>query len=268
VISSSDINTVFIATRHGSHASLVAEALRGGKNVFVEKPLALNDEQLTEVAAAYDKAHREHGAKLMVGFNRRFAPLVTKMRAFFDDISPKMIFYRVNAGPLPLSHWTQDPDEGGGRIIGEGCHFIDTAAYLTGDALPRSVYAQSISSGRADSVDRDTVSITVSYEDGSVVTVLYLANGDKSLPKEEIQVFSNGRTAILKNFTELETWSGSGKTETVKGSGKGHAEEVKAFVASIGSSGEAPIPFDSLMATTLVTFAARTSLATGEVIRF
>jgi polar amino acid transport system substrate-binding protein len=268
VISSSDINTVFIATRHGSHASLVAEALRGGKNVFVEKPLALNEEQLSEVAAAYDKAHREQGAKLMVGFNRRFAPLVTKMRAFFDDISPKMIFYRVNAGPLPLSHWTQDPDEGGGRIIGEGCHFIDTAAYLTGDALPRSVYAQSISSGRADTVDRDTVSITVSYEDGSVVTVLYLANGDKSLPKEEIQVFSNGRTAILKNFTELETWSGRGKTETVKGSGKGHAEEVKAFVASIGSSGEAPIPFESLMATTLVTFAARTSLATGEVIRF
>lgn len=265
-VAANDVNTVFIATRHGSHASLVTEALRAGKNVFVEKPLALSEEQLAEVAAAYDAAHREHGVKLMVGFNRRFAPLVAKMKGFFDTVSPKMIFYRVNAGPLPLSHWTQDPDEGGGRIIGEGCHFIDTAAYLTGDALPRSVYAQSISSGRTDTVDRDTVSITVAYEDGSVVTVLYLANGDKSLPKEEIQVFSNGRTAILKNFTELELWSG--KTETVKGSGKGHAEEVKAFIQSIGASGEAPIPFDSLMATTLVTFAARTSLATGEVVRF
>jgi polar amino acid transport system substrate-binding protein len=268
VLHAKDINTIFIATRHGSHGALAAEALRNGKSVFVEKPLALNEEQLQEVASAYDIAHREYGVKFMVGFNRRFSPLVVRTKSFFDTVSPKMIFYRVNAGPLPLSHWTQDPDDGGGRIIGEGCHFIDTAAFLTGDALPRSVFAQSISSGRSDTVDRDTVSITVSYDDGSVATILYIANGDKSLPKEELQVFSSGRTAIMKNFTELELWTGSGKSETVKGSGKGHAEEVKAFVASLSSPGEAPIPFDSLMATTLVTFAARTSLATGEVIRF
>lgn len=213
VTEASDINTVFIATRHGEHASLAAQALRAGKNVFVEKPLALNYDQLREVAAA----HEQSGKKLMVGFNRRFAPLVRKAKDFFDEVGPKMIFYRINAGPLPRSHWTQDEVEGGGRIIGEVCHFIDTAAYLTGDAMPRSVFAKSISSGRADTVDHDTVSITVEYEDGSVAEILYLANGSKSLPKEEIQVFSNGRTAILKNFTELELWSGASKPKIEKG---------------------------------------------------
>ncbi len=263
IIDANDVNVVFIATRHGEHAKLVSEALRSGKNVFVEKPLALNYDQLRDVATAYEQS----GRKLMVGFNRRFASPVQKTKGFFDEIAPKMIFYRINAGPLPLSHWTQDETEGGGRIIGEVCHFIDTAAYLTGDALPKSVYAKSISSGRADTVDRDTVSITIDYEDGSVAEILYIANGSKSLPKEELQVFSNGRTAIMKNFTDLELWSGADKPRIEKGSGKGHAEEVKAFLASLSSSREAPIPFDSLLATTVVTFAARESLATGEVIK-
>jgi len=206
--------------------------------------------------------------KFMVGFNRRFSPLVQKTKKFFDEVSPKMIFYRVNAGPLPLSHWTQDETEGGGRIIGEVCHFVDTVAYLTGDSLPQTVFAKSISSGRADSVDRDTVSITIEYSDGSVATIMYIAVGSKTLPKEEIQVFSNGRTAILKNFVELELYSGSGNPKIEKGSGKGHAEEVKAFMESLKLQGEAPIPFDSLCATTLVTIAIRESLSTGEVIRF
>ena len=179
-----------------------------------------------------------------------------------------MMLYRVNAGPLPRSHWTQDEEDGGGRIIGEVCHFIDTAAYLTGDAMPRSVFARSISSGRADTVDRDTVSITIEYEDGSVAEILYLANGSKILPKEELQVFSNGRTAILKNFIELELWDSNSKPKIEKGAGKGHTEEVKAFLHSLATSDNDPIPFDSLLATTIVTFAIRESLATGEVIRF
>ncbi len=268
VINASDVNTVFIATRHGEHASLAAEALRAGKNVFVEKPMAIDREQLAMVAKAYEDAHALNGVKFLVGFNRRFAPLVTKMKSFFDDSSPKMMLYRVNAGPLPRSHWTQDEEDGGGRIIGEVCHFIDTAAYLTGDAMPRSVFAKSISSGRADTVDRDTVSITIEYEDGSVAEILYLANGSKILPKEELQVFSNGRTAILKNFIELELWTSDSKPKIEKGSGKGHIEEVKSFLQSLSTNIEGPIPFDSLLATTLVTFAIRESLATGEVIRF
>ena len=268
IISSSDINTVFIATRHGDHARLAADALRAGKNVFVEKPMALDHEQLSLVASAFEQARQTKDLKFMVGFNRRFPSLVQKTKAFFDEVSPKLIFYRVNAGPLPRSHWTQDETEGGGRIIGEACHFIDTAAYLTGDAMPRSVYAKSISADRTDVLDRDSVSITIDYDDGSVATILYIATGDKSLPKEELQVFSSGRTAIMKNFTALELWSGSGKPKIETGSGKGHQEEVMAFLESLKSSGEGPIPFDSLLATTLVTFAARESLATGEPVRF
>jgi len=272
VIAASDINTIFIATRHGDHASLAAAALKAGKDVFVEKPMALDYDQLKIVAQAYEETRKTRDAKFMVGFNRRFAPLVRKAKAFFDgnddlSLSPKMIFYRVNAGPLPRSHWTQDEEEGGGRIIGEVCHFIDTASYLTGDAMPRTVFAKSISTGRADTVDKDTVSITVEFNDGSVAEILYIAIGSKSLPKEELQVFSNGRTAILKNFTELELWSTDSKPKTEKGSGKGHAEEVNAFVGSLARQGEAPIAFDSLLATTLVTFAIRESLATGEVIQ-
>jgi predicted dehydrogenase/threonine dehydrogenase-like Zn-dependent dehydrogenase len=268
IIDARDVNTIFIATRHGEHALLSAQALKAGKNVFVEKPMALDYEQLRSLVSAYEEARKSSDVKFMVGFNRRFSSLVQKTKKFFDEVSPKMIFYRVNAGPLPLSHWTQDEAEGGGRIIGEVCHFIDTATYLTGGSLPQSVFAKSISSGRADSVDRDSVSITIEYSDGSVATIMYIAVGSKSLPKEEIQVFSNGRTAILKNFVELELWSGSGKPKIEKGAGKGHAEEVKAFLQSLKTQGEAPIPFDSLIATTLVTFAIRESLSTGDVIRF
>ena len=268
VIDASDVNTIFIATRHGEHAQLAAQALRAGKNVFVEKPMAIDREQLAMVAKAFEEAHASHGVKFLVGFNRRFAPLVQKMKTFFDEASPKMMLYRVNAGPLPRSHWTQDEEDGGGRIIGEVCHFIDTAAYLAGDAMPRSVFAKSISTGRADTVDRDTVSITIEYEDGSVAEILYLANGSKILPKEELQVFSNGRTAILKNFIEVEFWSSNSKPKIEKGSGKGHTEEVKSFLQSLSTNGDGPIPFDSMLATTLVTFAIRESLATGEVVRF
>jgi predicted dehydrogenase len=270
VITSPNVDVVFIATRHGSHAELAAKALDAGKHVFVEKPAALSESEMSLIAQSFAKASERVGVKYMVGFNRRFSQLVRKTKDFYaGSTDPKMIFYRVNAGPLPATHWTQDMEEGGGRIIGEGCHFIDTAAYIIGDKLPKSVYARSISSGRNDVNDHDTVSITVDYEDGSVVTLMYLANGDKGLPKEEMQVFSAGRTAIMKNFTELELWKGaSGKPEKISGSGKGHAEEVKTFLDSLSQAGEGPIPFDSIAATTLVTFAAKRSLATGEVIRF
>ena len=174
----------------------------------------------------------------------------------------------MNAGAVKASDWTQDEEIGGGRIIGEVCHFIDTAAYLTGDALPKSVVAKSLSSGRSDVIDNDNISITIEYEDGTVATILYIANGDRSLPKEELQVFTGGRTAIMKNFTELELWSGAGKPKIVTGQGKGHKEEVEAFIKAIKSGKGSPIPFDSILATTLVTFAIRESLATGEVIRF
>ncbi|MDP4219555.1 MAG: bi-domain-containing oxidoreductase [Bacteroidota bacterium] len=268
VISSSEVNTIFIATRHNLHAALIIKALEAGKNVFCEKPLTLNFEEASRVAQAYSQSSGGE-PKLLVGFNRRFSPLVKKMKDFFGEPNaPKLIFYRVNAGPVKASDWTQDEEIGGGRIIGEVCHFIDTAAFLTGDSLPRSVVAKSLSSGRSDVIDQDNISITIEYDDGSVATILYIANGDKNLPKEELQVFSSGRTAIMKNFTELELWSGSGKPQLTSGQGKGHKEEIEAFTNAIKSGGPAPIPFDSILATTLVTFAIRESLSTGEVVRF
>lgn len=262
VISSQDVNTIFIGTRHDLHSDLICRSLEAGKNVFCEKPLALNFEDVAKIAVL------ANNHLLMVGFNRRFSSLVVKTKIFFDILSPKLIFYRVNAGAVKASDWTQDEEVGGGRIIGEVCHFIDTAAYLTGDVLPKSVVAKSLSAGRSDVIDQDNISITIEYEDGSVATILYIANGDKNLPKEELQVFSSGKTAIMKNFTELELWSGSGKPQTISGQGKGHKEEVQAFINSIKTGSASPIHFDSILATTLVTFAIKESLATGEVIRF
>ncbi len=265
VIGASDINTIFIATRHNNHAELITKSLEAGKNVFCEKPMALSFEEASKVAAAYGDG-KNH---FLIGFNRRFSPLVVKMNELFGEPKEaKLIFYRVNAGPIPASNWTQDEEIGGGRIIGEVCHFIDTAAYLTGDALPRSVVAKQISSGRSDSIDHDTLSITIDYSDGSVATIFYIANGDKNLPKEEIQVFSAGRTAFMKNFTSLEFWRGAGKPHVVSGQGKGHKEEVEAFLHCIKNGGPDPILFDSMLATTLATFAIHESLSSGEVIRF
>jgi predicted dehydrogenase len=265
VIAHQDVNTVFIATRHNTHADLITKALKAGKHVFCEKPMALTYEEASRVAAAY----AQHPQQLLIGFNRRFSPLVVKMKELFGEPhEPKMILYRVNGGAIPASNWVQDEEVGGGRIIGEVCHFIDTAAYLAGDALPKSVVAKRIATHRFDSVDRDTVSITVDYEDGTVATILYIANGSKDIPKEEIQVFSSGRTAIMKNFTELEFYRGSGKPHVVKGQGKGHQEEVLAFIDAIKNGTSSPIQFDSMLATTVVTFAVLESLSTGETIRF
>ena len=264
VIASPEIDTIVIATRHNLHAELICKSLEAGKHVFCEKPLALNFEDAAKIASAINPQ-----LSLMIGFNRRFSPLVARTKEFFSGPNAaKLIFYRVNAGAVKASDWTQDEEVGGGRIIGEVCHFIDTTAYLTGDALPKSVVAKSLSSGRSDVTNHDNISIVIEYEDGTVATILYIANGDKTLPKEELQVFSGGRTAIMKNFTELELWSGSGKPQIIKGQGKGHQEEVEAFIGSIKSGSGSPIPFDSILATTLVTFAIRESLATGEVVRF
>ncbi|MBS1904820.1 MAG: bi-domain-containing oxidoreductase [Bacteroidetes bacterium] len=269
VIASNDVNTIFIATRHNNHAELICNALEAGKHVFCEKPMALKFEDAAKVARTYTEHSALSTQHFLIGFNRRFSPLVVKMKELFGEPhAPKMIFYRVNAGPVPASNWAQDEETGGGRIIGEVCHFIDTAAYLANDALPKSVVAKQISSGRADSIDHDTLSIVIDYEDGSVATILYVANGDKTLPKEEIQVFSGGRTAIMKNFTELEFHRGSGKPHIVKGQGKGHREEVEAFVAAIKNGTPSPIPFESMLATTVATFAVHESLSTGETIRF
>lgn len=244
---------VFVATRHNLHHSLAVQALAAGRAVFVEKPLALNVEGLHEVV---DAARASRG-QLMVGFNRRFAPLARQLRSrFAERTGPAFVTYRVNAGFLPKDHWTQDPVEGGGRIIGEACHFIDFIQFLTG-AVPIRVSATSVRSGNARETDDDSVAITLEMSDGSVGTVLYVALGDKRFPKERCEVFADGCVGIVDDYRSGR-FVGAGRDEQLKGGfqDKGHAAEIGCFIDAVRTGGEPPIGLESLIATTLASFAA------------
>ena len=265
IIGNESINTVFIATRHNLHAPLVIGALKAGKSVFVEKPLALNTDQLKEIQKVYKAlSTADRSPMLMVGFNRRFAPHVQHAKRFFENaVGPYVIQYRVSAGAVPKTHWTRDPVEGGGRIIGEVCHFIDLMQYLTA-SLPVKVYAEPISGGATSSPEDDSVVITVKFLDGSVGTVSYFANGDAALPKERVEISSTGRSAVIDNFQRLSLYQNGKKREFKLSSvDKGHREEVRRFLVAVQEGKASPIPFDSLMATTLATLKAVESLQVG-----
>ncbi len=240
------INAVVIATRHDTHAALVCEALAAGKHVFVEKPLALNLPELEAVASAWRTARSSHGPIVMVGFNRRFAPHVLKMKSLLDSVAgPKTFVITVNAGALGADHWTQDPAVGGGRIIGEACHFVDLLRFLTGARIRRwHVASIDTDSGVAD----DKSSMTLSFADGSVGSVHYFANGHGSFPKERIEAFCGGRILQLDNFRRLR---GYGWKQFRRLGGwrqdKGQAACAAAFVAAVSNGDEAPTPFDELV---------------------
>jgi len=258
ILTNKEINTVFIATPHNSHASYVMDALKAGKNVFVEKPLAMNYEELDAVKKAYD----EGNSKLMVGFNRRFSPVVVKIKEEFkNNGEPKVINIRVNAGFIPKDHWTQSPNLGGGRIIGEMCHFIDLMQFFT-DAKPIKVYADCIKTSNETLTAQDNISITISFEDGSIGNLLYVGNGDKSLPKELIEIFSGGKVGRILDFRKGDLHKNN-KTISLKLDGKGHKQEVSAFIESLKSGKEAPISFESIYLTTLTTYKIQDSLTTG-----
>ena len=230
IIDNADINTIAIVTRHDSHAQLTCKALRAGKNVFVEKPLALTMEQLAEVENAYSAS----GQYLMVGFNRRFAPLVTQMKALLRSCrEPKAFVMVMNAGAIPADHWTQDPMVGGGRIIGEACHLIDLMRFLA-DSPITSVSARRMGENRAVRLTEDKASITLGFADGSFGTIHYLANGASSFPKERIEVFVEGKTLQLDNFRALRTygWPGS-KNRKHWQQDKGQSACVAAFLRAI-----------------------------------
>ncbi|MEO5928944.1 MAG: bi-domain-containing oxidoreductase [Candidatus Kapaibacterium sp.] len=256
-----EIGAVFIATRHDTHGAYVADALEAGKQVFVEKPLAITKEELERIR---DLAATKND-RVMVGFNRRFSdPLVAMKRHFVGNGEPLVMLYRVNAGAIKLDSWVQAESQGG-RIIGEGCHFIDCMQFMTG-ARPVSVYAAAIGSRNEQVRNADSVSITIRFSDGSVGTVHYLANGDPSVPKEYFEVFGGGGTAIMNNFRDL-TLSSGRKTKVEKFNGdKGHSEEVKRTIESMKSGAPMPISFESLYDTTAATFAALESLATGNTV--
>jgi len=251
-----EINTLFVLTRHNTHPTLVCKALESGKNVYVEKPLAIIPEQVETIENAYMASRGFSPAPiLMIGFNRRFSPHIQKMKQLLLGIrQPISIIITVNAGEVPASDWTQDPKIGGGRIIGEGCHFVDLLYYLTGSQAV-SVCSTKMGSAPGVFVADDKMSFTIKFESGSFGTVHYLANGAKSFPKERIEVFCEGRILQLDNFQVLRAYDWPGfKKMSLWRQDKGHAECIKRFVDAIRVRGEAPIPFGEIIAITRTTF--------------
>ncbi len=261
IIDDVDANLIVIATRHGSHAELVRLGLEQGKHVFVEKPLALNDVELDSVLEA--AAHSE--GQLMVGFNRRFSPLAARAKEFFANRqSPLSIVYRVNAGRIPREHWTQDAREGGGRIVGEVCHFIDLMQFFTG-AAPKSVYAESVAGDIGNAISEDSIFVTLQFDDGSNGVIAYLAEGDSSLAKEHIEIFCEGKTFVIEDFRSARLYAdGREKKETLRQQDKGQAEETRVACAVVTEGKPAPITLQELEATTRATFRIRDSLRTGQ----
>ncbi len=256
IVEDPSINTVVITTRHNSHASYVCQALEAGKHVFVEKPLALTREDMDQIEKTYRSAAGTGAAPvLMVGFNRRFAPHVQKISQLLDGVrEPKSFVMTVNAGVIPADHWTQDRAVGGGRIIGEGCHFIDLLRFLAGVPV---VSVQAVMMGPAAGVPirDDKVTFTMSFEDGSFGTVHYLANGHKGFPKERLEVFCAGRILQLDNFRRLKAygWPGFSKMNLWR-QDKGNAACVAAFVDAVRAGKPSPIPFDQLIEVTRLGF--------------
>jgi polar amino acid transport system substrate-binding protein len=261
ILDDEEVNLVVIATRHDLHAELARRALVKGKHVFVEKPLALNEEELAGVLEAAQNA----SGRLMVGFNRRFSPLARTAKDFFAGRqAPLSISYRVNAGRIPKSHWSQDPREGGGRIIGEVCHFVDLMQFLTGSVTTR-VYAESIASRNEEMVDEDNVFITLRFADGSNGSIAYLAEGDKALAKERVEIFCEGKSFVLDDYRSATSYS-NGRAESTKPrqQDKGQAEETRIVCRVVLEGREAPIALEDLAATTRATFRIRESLRMGQ----
>ena len=255
-------DTLFIATGHDSHAKLVCRGLEAGKHVFVEKPLAMNIEELVEVVRAAELHPDRH---LMVGFNRRFSPHTQRLKKLLlGRAEPLAMSMTVNGGMIPPEHWVHHPDRGGGRIIGEACHFIDLMAFLSGSAV-RKVAAFEMGEGPA--VREDKMVLSMRFEDGSVGTINYFSNGSKAYPKETLEVFSDGRVARLENFRRLQGYGFKGfrVLSTLK-QDKGHEAEVAAFVDRIAAGGQPVIPFTEIVNTTLATFAAIESARTERIV--
>lgn len=249
IFSDAQVNAVVVTTRHDSHADFVLQALAAGKHVFVEKPLCLTLGELGEIQAEMDRrASLAITPIVMVGFNRRFAPHVQKIKSLLRGVSGPMAFVMtVNAGAIPHEHWTQDLTVGGGRIIGEACHFIDLLRYLAGAEIVGH------SSTRMDAVTPDTVTIQLSFADGSIGTVHYFANGSKAFPKERLEVFAAGRVLQMDNFRKLTgfAWPGFRKMNLWR-QDKGQKACAAAFVNAIRDGGVAPIPFAEIVEATRV----------------
>jgi predicted dehydrogenase len=261
VLARDDIDAVVIATRHDSHARYVCQALAAGKSVFVEKPLVIGSDELVEVMAAHDRAVTQYPTlTLMVGFNRRFAPHIVKARQLLESIAePKCLVMTVNAGAIPLEHWTQDRDAGGGRLIGEGCHFVDLLRFLVG--APIADYEVRSIGKPVGGTSSDKFTLTLGFQDGSIGTLHYFANGHRSFSKERLEIFCANRVLQLENFRRMTAfgWSGFRKMNLWR-QDKGQRACTEEFVNAVRHGTPSPIPFGELVAVSRVCIEAARSL--------
>jgi len=248
-----NINTLFVATRHDSHGEYVLKALKSGKNVFTEKPLCINKEELEEINAQYPHS----ASRLMVGFNRRFAPMSITLKNNLNSSVPAAILMRINAGVVAKDHWIHNPKVGGGRIVGEVCHFIDYAAFIAGSKIKE---VAAISMNDASSLE-DTLSIQLKMENGSIATIAYYSNGNKEVNKEYIEVYNGGVIAKLDDFKELMISGPKGNKKTIGNQDKGHKQEIASFIQSIENGEPSPISYDEIYNSTLATFLVLDSIA-------
>jgi predicted dehydrogenase len=256
VLEDGQVDSVVIATRPDLHAGLVVEALRAGKHVFVEKPLALTPDEARSIVAAYADSPRV----LMVGFNRRFSPLVRAIKEFVGPVRPLVLTYRVNAGAIPSDHWVYDPVEGGGRWLGEGGHFVDLFQYVT-DATPVNVSARTVTAGDSPA---ESFVVTIAFQDGSVGTIAYVDDADRAASRERLEVFGRGFACTLEDFRHL-TLARNGRVRRIRRweAARGYHEELTAWVAAV--RGEAPAPVDVAIyaGNAACCFAAMESARTG-----
>lgn len=250
LLNNEDINTLFVATRHDTHAKYVIEGLKAGKNVYVEKPLCLNIDELSQI----EQLCQEKGCGVMIGFNRRFSPLIQELKMKMGDGKMSMI-YRVNAGSIPADSWIQDMQIGGGRIIGEACHFIDLMTYMCG-SVPCKVSASALLDSQGQN---DTVNILIEFENGSTGVVAYYANGSKTLPKEYFEVYAAGTTGIIYDFKKCEIYGRKVETKKLSVQNKGQKEMLNQFFASL-QDGKMPINVNEIFSVTKASFAVLKSL--------
>ncbi len=265
VLDNPDINAVVILTPHRLHAKMVTEALEAGKHVLVEKPLCINEEELKEIISTYQSLITNNRSPiLMVGYNRRFSPHTIRSVEYLKNRQdPLVINYRVNAGFVPSEHWVHSEEEGGSRVIGEICHFVDMMQCLTG-SNPIRVYAERISGNNRTSLNSDNVVITLKFEDGSVGSIIYSASGDKTFPKEQVEIFSEGHTIVIKNFRETDFYN-SGKRKNFKTSNLnvGHKEELQYFFDVVTGKSDLRLTIEEIFNSTLTVFKINEALEKG-----
>ena len=259
VIDDPDIHAIIVATRHNLHSGIAIEGINKGKYVFVEKPMAISEQQLKQVVEAWESS----GGNIAVGFNRRFAPLARRIKDHFRDrMYPLAINYRVNAGAIPGDSWIQDPEEGGGRVIGEVCHFVDFLQYMAG-CYPRRVYAEILQNDNQAMDTADNISIVISFTDGSVGTINYLANGDSRFPKERIEIFGGGSVGVIDDFRHAEIISGGKRRRSSQHQDKGHSSELQEFVDAVKNGRQVAVDFKEVISVTRTTFKILASVKSG-----